>query len=66
MQQQTIAGLALKEFMDKESRVPDDTTDLIRSDAPHITLKNVFNFVILILPQVIMILNSLSNLVIKL
>ena len=41
MQQQTIAGLALKGFMEKESNVPDSNEPEPRSDAPHIELKDV-------------------------
>lgn len=41
MQQQTIAGLALKYFMEKESKVPDDQAKQLRSDAPNIELDHV-------------------------
>ncbi len=41
MQQQTIAGLALKHFIEKESRVPEGTEGGLRSDAPDIELKDV-------------------------
>ena len=41
MQQQTIAGLELKSFMEKESSVPDNKEPDLRSDAPDIELKNV-------------------------
>lgn len=41
MQQQTIAGLALKHFVEKESRVPEGTEGGLRSDAPDIELKDV-------------------------
>jgi ABC-type multidrug transport system fused ATPase/permease subunit len=41
MQQQTIAGLALKNFMEKESRVPDEGESGLRSDTPNIVLKDV-------------------------
>lgn len=41
MQQQTIAGLELKRFMDKESEVPDSKEAQLHSDTPHIELKNV-------------------------
>ncbi len=41
MQQQTIAGLELKRFMEKESRVTDGGDEELRSDAPDIELKNV-------------------------
>ena len=41
MQQQTIAGLALKNFMEKESRVPDAGESCLRSDTPNIVLKDV-------------------------
>ena len=41
MQQQTIAGLALKHFVEKESRVPEGTEGDLRSDAPDIELKDV-------------------------
>ncbi len=41
MQQQTIAGLELKSFMEKSSNVPDNKERLLRCDAPDIELKNV-------------------------
>ena len=41
MQQQTIAGLELKSFMEKQSRVPDHEQAALRCDAPDIELKNV-------------------------
>lgn len=41
MQQQTIAGLELKKFMEKESNVPDDTENTLRSETPDIELKDV-------------------------
>lgn len=41
MQQQTIAGVALKRFMEKESRVPEDRDAALRCDAPDIELKDV-------------------------
>lgn len=41
MQQQTIAGLALKHFMEKESRVPEDKEAALRCDTPDIELKDV-------------------------
>ncbi len=42
MQQQTIAGLALKHFMEKESKVPDSMEKLsLRCDTPDIELKDV-------------------------
>lgn len=42
MQQQTIAGLALKHFMEKESKVPDSMEKLsFRCDTPDIELKDV-------------------------
>lgn len=41
MQQQTIAGLALKHFIEKESRVSEGTEGDLRSDAPDIELKDV-------------------------
>lgn len=41
MQQQTIAGLALKRFMGKESKVPEDKAATLRCDAPDIELKDV-------------------------
>lgn len=42
MQQQTIAGLALKRFMEKESKVPDSVEkQSLRCDAPNIELKDV-------------------------
>ncbi len=41
MQQQTIAGLALKHFMEKESLVPEDKEATLRCDTPDIELKDV-------------------------
>lgn len=41
MQQQTIAGLALKEFVEKESAVPDHETFPPHTDTPDIKLTNV-------------------------
>lgn len=41
MQQQTIAGLELKHFMDKSSRVPDHQELCLRCDSPNIELKDV-------------------------
>ena len=41
MQQETIAGLELKKFMEKESLVPDNKEPNLRSYAPHIELKDV-------------------------
>ena len=41
MQQQTIAGLALKNFMEKTSKVPDQKEQSLRSDAPNIELDHV-------------------------
>ena len=41
MQQQTIAGLALKRFMEKESRVPEDKEATLRCDTPDIEMKDV-------------------------
>jgi len=41
MQQQTIAGLELKKFMEKESNVADTQEGSLRSDAPHIKLTDV-------------------------
>lgn len=41
MQQQTIAGLELKSFLDKSSRVPDHKELPLRCDAPDIELKDV-------------------------
>lgn len=41
MQQQTIAGLALKRFMEKESKVPEDKAATLRCDTPDIELKDV-------------------------
>ena len=41
MQQQTIAGLALKRFMEKESKVPEDKAAKLRCDTPDIELKDV-------------------------
>ncbi len=41
MQQQTIAGLELKKFMEKSSEVPDSVAANLHCDTPHIELKNV-------------------------
>lgn len=41
MQQQAVAGLALKGFMDKESKVPDKDDFPRKPDTPNIELKNV-------------------------
>lgn len=41
MQQQMVSGLELQRFMNRESRVPDDETSGLRSDAPNIVLKDV-------------------------
>ncbi len=41
MQQQTIAGVALKRFMEKESKVPEDKDAMLRCDTPDIEMKDV-------------------------
>lgn len=41
MQQQFIAGLALKQFMEKESQVPEDKDAALHCDTPDIELKDV-------------------------
>jgi len=41
MQQESISGLELKKFMEKESQVPDNKAPNLRSDAPNIELKDV-------------------------
>lgn len=41
MQQMLIAGIELKSFMEKESKVPDVAAFPLRSDAPDIRLENV-------------------------
>lgn len=41
MQQQFIAGLALKHFMEKESQVPDDKDTTLHCDTPDIELRDV-------------------------
>ena len=41
MQQQLIAGLALKQFMEKESQVPEDKDATLHLDTPDIELKDV-------------------------
>ncbi len=41
MQQQTIAGLELKKFMEKESDVPDNKEPNLHCDTPNIELKGV-------------------------
>ena len=41
MQQETISGLELKQFMEKESQIPDNKAPNLRSDAPDIELKDV-------------------------
>lgn len=41
MQQQTIAGLELRDFMEKESKVPDNRAPELHCDTPNVELKNV-------------------------
>jgi len=41
MQQMTIAGIELKKFMEKESRIPDNKQPEPHSDAPDIEIKHV-------------------------
>lgn len=41
MQQQTIAGIALRDFLKKESKVQDIEQSKLRSDEPNISLQNV-------------------------
>lgn len=41
MQQETISGMELKQYMEKESRIPDNKAPNLRSDAPNIELKDV-------------------------
>jgi len=41
MQQQTIAGLELKSFMERSSNVPDNREPNLHCDTPHIELKGV-------------------------
>lgn len=41
MQQQTIAGLELKKFVEKESKIPDSNEPNLHCDTPHIELKGV-------------------------
>ena len=41
MQQQTIAGLALKNFMEKSSKIPDSEEQELHSDTPDIRLRDV-------------------------
>lgn len=41
MQQQTIAGLALKSFMEKSSKIPDSEEQELHSDTPDIRLRDV-------------------------
>jgi len=41
MQQQTVAGLALKQFMEKESEISDDKYKPCKSDTPNIVLRDV-------------------------
>ncbi len=40
MQQQVIAGVALKRFMEKESNIRDSKEESLRTDAPNIEIKN--------------------------
>ncbi len=40
MQQQLVAGIKMKMFMEKESRIPDCTQSTLISERPHIQLKN--------------------------
>ena len=41
MQQQTVAGLSLKQFMEKESKTPDEGNASLHTDTPHIEMKEV-------------------------
>ena len=41
MQQQTIAGLSMKKFMETESQVPDNGDSRLHSDTPQIEIKNL-------------------------
>ncbi len=41
MQQQTVAGLNLKKFMDKESKTPDNGRADLHTDTPNIEMKDV-------------------------
>lgn len=41
MQQMMIAGVELKKFLEKESKVPDSAKNSLHSDTPNIELKNV-------------------------
>ncbi len=41
MQQQAVAGLSLKKFMEKESKTPDDGCPCLHSGMPNIEMKNV-------------------------
>lgn len=41
MQQQTIAGIALKSFLEKNSSVPDSREPKLHCDTPHIEMKDV-------------------------
>ena len=41
MQQQTVSGLSLKGFMEKESKTPDNAMADLHTDAPFIEMKNV-------------------------
>lgn len=41
MQQQTVSGLSLKRFMEKESKTPDKAEADLHTDTPHIELEDV-------------------------
>ncbi len=41
MQQQTVAGLSLKHFMEKESKTPDDGCTCLHAGTPNIEMKDV-------------------------
>ena len=42
MQQQMVAGAKMKDFLEKETRIPDSENDALSSDKPHIQIKDAY------------------------
>ena len=42
MQQQMVAGAKMKDFLEKESRIPDSNNDELNSEKPHIRIKDAY------------------------
>ena len=42
MQQQMVAGAKMKDFLEKETRIPDSGNDTLVSDKPHIQIKDAY------------------------